>query len=199
MDFPANSKKAEEQTKRVEQITSAKVDRRKKSLTKQFSEVMIGGTPKDAFQAAIFNVLVPAAKDAIIDAVQSGFETLIRGEVRVKHRTPTASAGTPQYAYNRIAQSSVKPPTALSRAARARHDFDELVLQSRAEADEVIEQLATIVEQYDSASVADLYTLTGFKSDHTDNKWGWTNLASARVSRDTGGGYLLHLPKPIPI
>jgi hypothetical protein len=86
----------------------------------------------------------------------------------------------------------------MSRRARARHDFDEIVLETRGEADEVIDQLYEIVSRYDSATVADLYELVGLASTHTDNKWGWTDLRGAGVTR-VRSGYLLDIPEPRPL
>jgi hypothetical protein len=86
----------------------------------------------------------------------------------------------------------------MSRQARARHDFDEIVLESRTEAEEVIDRLFDLVSRYESATVADLYELVGLASSHTDHKWGWTDLRGAGVSR-VRGGYLLDLPDPHPL
>jgi hypothetical protein len=86
----------------------------------------------------------------------------------------------------------------MSRMARSRHDFDEIVLQSRTEAEEVIDRLFDLVSRYDTATVADLYELVGIQGSHTDHKWGWTDLRGADVSR-TRDGYLLDLPDPIPL
>lgn len=86
----------------------------------------------------------------------------------------------------------------MSRQARARHNFDEIVLDQRSEAEDVIDRLFDLVSRYESASVADLYELVGLSSVHTDNRWGWTDLTGAGVSR-IRGGYLLDLPEPEPL
>jgi hypothetical protein len=86
----------------------------------------------------------------------------------------------------------------LSREARAKHNFDEIVLNSRVEAEEVIDRLYDVVSRYESASVADLYELVGLSSTHTDHKWGWTDIRGAGVQR-VRDGYLLDLPSPEPL
>ena len=90
------------------------------------------------------------------------------------------------------------PAQSMSHRGRVRFDFDEIILTSRAEAEEVIDRLFDMVSQWSRASVSDLYALVGFKSEHTDEKWGWTNLRGAGVSR-VRGGYLLDLPEPEPL
>lgn len=100
--------------------------------------------------------------------------------------------------YHRMSQPAQAPQPVMSRRARARHDFDEIVLTSRAEAEDVIDRLFDLVGKYDTASVADLYELVGFDSAHTDYKWGWTDLRGAGVAK-VREGYLLDLPDPTPI
>lgn len=202
--FPPNSRKAETRApeKRVERVTSADAVRRKRPLGKQFSRTFIGGDARTAFEYMVVNVLVPAAKEAIVEAASSGFEKLIYGDTRPKrNRMGGPSSGPLGYvSYNR--QPNREPvgppqPRMLSQRARTRHDFDDIVISSRQEAEEVIDRLFDLISKYNSATVADLYELTGLQSSHTDHKWGWTDLRGATVGRVRGGGYLLELPEPV--
>ncbi len=77
------------------------------------------------------------------------------------------------------------PQRMLSRASRARHDFSDLIIPSRQEAEEVIDQLFEVMSRHGSVSVADLYELTDIQSSHTDMKWGWTNLRGAKAGSPT--------------
>ncbi len=125
------------------------------------------------------------------------------GESRRKAaKTGTGPLG--YVSYNRYQADGYRDPRTnppaphLSRRGRAQHDFDEIVLQSRAEAEEVIDRMFDILSRFDSVTVADLYELTGIKSNHVDNKWGWTDLQGSSVSR-IRNGYLLDLPAPDPL
>lgn len=108
-------------------------------------------------------------------------------------------------AYDRMMPRGPEPrttgqfPQQLPRPTRMRHAFDEIVIGSRQEAEEVLDQLYDLISKYDEASVADLYELTGIPSAHTDQKWGWKELRGSGVGRVRGGGYLLELPEPIPL
>ena len=74
--------------------------------------------------------------------------------------------------------------------------YEEIILESRAECEDVLDRMRDLVESYDVVTVADLYSLVGISSEHTDGKWGWAhNIADARVAR-VPGGYLLDLPRP---
>lgn len=208
MEFPPNSKKAQdsarEEPKRVERVTSADAVRRKRSLGKQFKATFVGGDAKTAMQYVIFNVLLPAAKDAMVEAASSGIEKLIYGEARSKRgsRGGPPSGAQGYVTYNRMSDPrDDRPPVprSVQRAAKARHDFDEIVLSSRSEAEEVIDRLFDLISRYGEATVADLYELTGLEASHTDNKWGWTDMRGANVARIRSGDYLLDLPDPDPL
>lgn len=202
-DFPSNnetSKRAPRDSKKVERVTTGDVTRRKKSLRKQFSETFVAGDAKSAVRFVMMDVLLPAARDMVVESFHQGIEKLIFGDGRRRGARSPVSGPTGYVSYNRISSSSVSPSAtrSISRQSRARHNFDEIVLDERVEAEEVIDRLFDLVSRYDTATVADLYELVGLASTHTDHKWGWDDLAGAGVSR-IRGGYLLDLPEPEPL
>jgi hypothetical protein len=203
-DFPSNSetsKKGVPNGKNISPVVSGGAVRRKKSLRKQFKETFVAGDARTAIHYVLFDVLLPAAKDMVVEAGSQGIEKLIFGESRRRGSTRPQAGPTGYVSYNRYAMDQSRqtgPQRAMSRQARARHNFDEIVLDQRSEAEDVIDRLFDLVSRYESASVADLYELVGLSSVHTDNRWGWTDLTGAGVSR-IRGGYLLDLPEPEPL
>lgn len=200
-EFPPNNERSRRdvnEDKNIQQVVASGATRRKKSLRRQFKETFIAGDARTAVRYAMFEVLLPAARDMIVEGMHQGMEKLIFGDSRRRGSTTPYSGPTGHVSYNRYSGSRLAgPQRAISRTARARHDFDEIVLDQRAEAEEVIDRLFDLVRQYDSATVADLYELVGLSATHTDHKWGWTDLMGAGVSR-IRGGYLLDLPEPEP-
>jgi hypothetical protein len=204
-DYPPNSeaskRRAQEEDKNIKRVTTDDPVRRRKPLRKQFSETFVAGDAKTASRYVIFDVLIPAAKDTIVEVLSQGIEKLIYGDSRRRTgSTPPQAGPTGIVSYNRYSMQNRQtgPQRTISRQARSRHDFDEIVLTSRTEAEEVIDRLFEVVSRYGSATVADLYELVGIIGTHTDNKWGWTDLRGAGVSR-VRGGYLLDLPEPQPL
>lgn len=205
-EFPPNSeasKRVQAEKENLEQITKGQVIRKKKPLRKKFSEVFIAGSARTAVGYAIWDVLLPAAKDTVVEVITQGVERLFFGESRRRGSIPPQSGPAGYVNYQRMsgpygARRMTSPQRVLSRQARARHDFDEIVLESRTDAEEVIDRLFELVSRYESATVADLYELVGLASGHTDHRWGWTDLRGAGVSR-TRDGYLLDLPEPVPL
>ena len=204
-EFPPNSevsKKGVQNGKNISSVVSGGATRRRKSLRKQFRETFVAGDARTAIQYVVFDVLLPAAKDTVVEAASQGIEKLIFGDARRRRGLSSPQSGPTGYVqYNRMSPGPSRfsgPERAMSRQARARHNFDEIVLDDRSEAEQVIDQLFDIVSRYDFASVADLYELVGLTSAHTDHKWGWEDLTGAGVSR-VRGGYLLDLPEPYPV
>lgn len=213
-EFPSNSKnpkgpnKETPQEKKIEKVVTGEVQTRKKPLGKRFMETFAGADSKSVLEYVVMDVMVPAAKDMIADAVSQGVERKLFGEVRSASRRaggfrPGGVAGFT--AYNRMTPgaSARREPMdprgpSISRRARATHNFDEIILATRAEANEVLDGLYNVVSQYEVASVADLYEMVDLPSNFTDNKWGWTDLRGAEVTR-VRSGYLLDLPRPEPI
>ena len=193
------SKQEGEDKKDIEPITSDAI-RRKKPLRRKFSEVFIAGSARTAIGYALWEVLLPAAKDTVVEVITQGVEKLFFGESRRRGSLPPQSGPTGYVSYNRYSMQNrmSSPQRVISRQARARHDFDEIVLESRTEAEEVIDRLYEVISRYESATVADLYQLVGLSSSHTDYKWGWTDIRGAGVSRSRDG-YVLDLPDPIPL
>lgn len=210
-EFPSNSRRPpddkpkQQQTKKIERVTAGDVVRRKKPLGKRLTENFVGGDAKNVWGYVMFDVLIPAAKDTFADAVSQGVERMIFGEARSSSRRTGGRPGNGSYiSYNRYSGSNSGPRReepqrpALSRRGRATHDFDEIILQTRVEADEVIDRLFDLVSKYESATVADLYDLVGIQGNYTDDKWGWSDIRGAGVTR-VRNGYLLDLPRPEPL
>lgn len=207
-EFPPNSEASKRQVsegKDLTQVTSGKVIQKKKSLRKQFKETFVAGDARSAAQYMVLDVLLPAARDMVVDAVDSGFRRLVFGDTYRRRGTTTPQSGPTGYVqYNRYSgimggrAPQTGPQRAMSREARSRHDFDEIVLESRIEAEEVIDRLFEVISRYESATVADLYELVGLPAAHTDYKWGWTDIRGSGVSR-IRDGYILDLPDPDPI
>jgi hypothetical protein len=86
----------------------------------------------------------------------------------------------------------------VSPRARRNHDFAEIIIPDRGEAEEVIDRLVDLIDRFGVATVSDLYELVGITANYSDEKWGWFNLASARAIR-TRDGYMLDLPRTEPI
>lgn len=213
-EFPSNrnvdkhkSEVVKSEDKKVKQVTQNEAIRRKKPLGKRVAETFVGGDAKSVWGYVAFDVLVPAAKDMFADAVSQGVERMIFGEGRSTSRRTGRRPNEPYVSYNRYSsskssrrqpQQDARSRQELSQRARTSHDFDEIILSTRVEADEVLDRLFDLVSKYETATVGDLYDLVGIETTYMDEKWGWVDLRGAGITR-VRNGYLLDLPKPEPL
>ena len=196
MDYPGNKKTEELPEKKVTQITKGVVKKQKKSLGKKFLETFLGDDIESVSAYLIHDVIVPAAKNMMSDTVSNGVEMLLFGQVRGSR---TARSKNKSYvSYGNMYQDRPQAQSKKTQAPRnrARHNFDDIILEGRGEAEEVLSCLVDLCEDYGEATVADLYDLVGMTSNFTDNKYGWDNLSQATIQR-VRDGYLIGLPKTI--
>lgn len=207
MDFPGNSNKVTDKStlqsqpeeKKVEKVIQGGVKKRDKSLGRRFKQVIFGGDFKGAIMYVAGDVLLPAFKNMVVDATTRGMERFIYGDSSPRRRG--IEPGRPRISYNAPVDRGYRRPTMLPDQPplmQRRREASEIVLTSREDADIVAERMLDIVDKYESASIADLYELIGIPSNHTDNKWGWTNLTSLEV-RQIRDGYLIDLPPVEPL
>lgn len=221
-DFPPNSFKSkdeeppdgpntEQPEKEIRQVAVGK--QRKTPLGKKFRGMFFGGDARTAAGYVGSEVMVPLVRDLIYEAGSSLIGRIVFGDSFRQRRPyggPPVAGPPPGYTqmtnysqYSRMRGAPPVPvyeqPRMMSQQARAHHNFDEIILQTAAEADEVLRQLYELLSVYEVVSVADLYRSVAIQSTHVDHKWGWTDLRGSGVSRLRGGGYLLDLPEPRPI
>jgi hypothetical protein len=202
VDYPSNSKlsktKPEKPEKKpIEKIVSGPVELRKRGMASKILQTFLVEDSESIIQYIVMDVLVPAAKNTISDVVNQAIHQAFWGR-----KGNPISGGRPGYtSYNRVnVQGRVinENPRVLSRQERSNHDLSGFILNSRAEAEDVIEKMRNVIEQYSMVSVDDLYDMLGLTGDFPDAKWGWTDLRNATV-RPVQGGYLLDLPGTVPL
>ena len=198
MDYPSNSMNAKQppeptaSTKKVERVTRTEVVKRKKPLGKRFAETFLGGDARGVGSYVMLDVLLPAFKDMVADAMTMGVEKMLWGEARSRSRTATRVGGLVGGGvnYNKIGSGGWRPDPRSPRSAR---DSDEYIIETRVEAEHVLDSMVKLMEKYDQVTVSDLKDLVGETAAYTDNKWGWTDLRGADIRR-IREGYLLKLP-----
>lgn len=201
INYKPNSHKAREEQKqvpekKVEKVVRGTVKSKKKSEIKKFTDVFISEDASNVKNYLFMDVLIPALKKAVSDMVTTGVDMLLYGEDgRTKRRTPASSVSYGNY-YGRKRDDDRNYSSSKSNNV---NDYDDFVLETRGEAEEVLEQMGALIETYGQVSIADLYDLVGKTcTNYTYNRYGWVNIRNADVVR-IRDGYLLKLPKALPI
>ena len=179
--------------KKVEKVVKGKVTTKPNELRK-FADIFITEDIQNVKSYIFMDVLVPAIKKAISDIVTDGISMILYGGTS---RGKKGSSNASYVSYNSISdrRDERREPS----TQRVGPRYDDITLESRAEAEEVLARMDELISLYGHASVADLYDLIGVTSNYTDNNYGWTNLAKAGTERTYGGGYRLKLPRAIQI
>ena len=120
---------------------------------------------------------------------------LLRGDTSARK----GSNGASKIQYNRMydRRDDDRRPT-MNYRSRGVYDYDDIILETRGEAEAVIDRLCEAIEVYGQASVGDLNDLVGRTGNYTDNDYGWVNLRNAEAIR-TRDGYVLKLPRAYPL
>ena len=192
---PVNSFEEKEkiEPKKVEAVVSNPVKSKKKSFWSKISDEFISEDGKGVGDYILIDVLVPAIKKTISDIVTNGIDMILYGG-----RSPRSSSNIPAYRvsyrnyYDQRNNDYARPRVG------QQYNYNEIVFQTRGDADAVLTNLRDIIAQYGLAKVADYYDLAGTDCSYTDNNYGWTDLRYADVIR-LNNGYSIRLPKPMPI
>ena len=180
--------------KHVEKVVSGAVTTRKKPLSKKFAETFFSSDMNDVKSYIFYDVVVPGIKDAISDAVN----IVLYGDTR--RGSGRGNNGQTYISYSGFSSSKQKQKQipAKQKRERTNTDIQDIIFESRGEAEEVLGNLVDFIVDYGVASVADLYDLVGITGPFTDNKYGWTDLSMATVVR-VRDGYLINLPRAVAI
>lgn len=164
------------------------------------------GTVKDYI---FWDVLVPAGKSLIVDMIKKTADAIFfgdrprgsniyreRGVSYVKYDSPSYDRSYSRD-YRNYSREPERRPVYQRRSA---HDFDDIVLESREDAENVLDALVESTMRYGLTTVSDFYDLVGIEANYTDLKWGWYELSSAKVLRTRdGNGYIIALPRCVMI
>lgn len=200
-DLPDNShakrseKKNEVATtdKRAEKIVRGTV-KTKKNNARKLTDIFISEDISNVKNYVLFDVIVPSIKKALYDSVVNSFDMILFGG-RGSGRRSTAD----KVSYRDYNSMSRRDDDRSSRTrTNSGYSYDDIVLDTRGEAEAVLSRMDEIMEEYDIVRVADLYDLVGVTGDYTDNKYGWTNIRNAEVVR-VRDGYKIKMPRALPL
>lgn len=200
-DFKPNSHRSKEEAKEV-QMERKKLDKvisgtakAKKNEIRKFTDVFISEDISNVKTYILMDVLVPAIKKAVSDIVTNGIDMILYGG----NGRSTKKSEASKISYTRYYDQRDEGHRRVDSSTSTRYSFDDIVVPTRGEAEEVISRMDELIESYGVVSVADFYDLVGINdTNYTNNKYGWTNITSAQPIR-VSDGYKIKLPKALPI
>ena len=191
-DFPGNSNKSKEESAKakVEKVIDGPVKRSKPSFFKKAARVIFSDVSEEDLRTEIiFDYLVPTIKDTVVDIIKMTTEAIFYGST-----TPRKKSGgnkPVKVSYSDYYDRDKKPV----QSKASSYNFDEITMNTRSDAEQVLDNLIDITREYGQASVGDFCDLVGVDNSFTDYKYGWTDLTRTTISR-TRDGYIINFPTP---
>lgn len=189
--------------KELNKVVEGKIIQKKKPIHKRFAERFFGQDIPDLKEYMADEILIPGVKNllgSIVDGIGNGFMDFLNMAIfgTVQRRGGISSRPYTSYGsyYNGNSRRDARRPTV--NTVRPKKMFDDLIFETRADADRVLRSLFDVLEAYGRVSVADLNQLLGVTGQWSDNNWGWDNLAGADIRREREG-YFLYLPDVISL
>lgn len=200
LNYKPNSNKYKEEQKALQEkhvvkpVVSGKA-RTKKNEVRKFTGSFFA-EDWESIKAFIKNdILIPALKRTFYDVVEGSLsKSLFGGQGGGSRHRGNAD----KVSYRDYTASSRKSDNYRS-GTRSVLDYDDIIFDSRGDAEAVLTTMIDIIDQYEEVSVAALYELANVKNaPHTANKYGWDNLSRAYVDRNRDG-YVIKLPRAMPL
>lgn len=208
MDYNPNSnrfltkdKPTEEENlgkKKVDKVVSGSVKTKKKSSLSKFADTFIEEDKDTVVGYLLSEVLIPSFKKMVSDTIKTGIDKMLYGDAEVSRSNSPASKISYNKYYNDKSSYSRSSSTAPVANRRDTYEYNNIVLETRGDAEAVLMGMDDIIAKYEIVSVADLYDLVGIAGSYTDYKYGWTDIRSARIER-VRDGYVIRMPKALPL
>lgn len=195
-NYPSNSHKAREEVaeKKVEKVVSGKTSTKKKSGMRKLSDTFLSEDVSNVKSYIFSEVLLPAAKKLVSDIVTNGINMLLYGEIKNKKGNSSKVSYSRYYDDRRDRSRDYRSPV-----VRNNFDYDEIIFETRGDAEAVLDAMYDILNQYKVVSVAELYDLASITThNYTCNNYGWIDLRGSSVVR-VRDGYILKLPRALAI
>lgn len=188
--------------KNIKAVVNGKVSSSKeRSLFKRIRETFAIGNIREARDYIITDVVIPGFLDLLYDGATRGLGKLIYGDKAGVKRKSKGLGGTDySTGIRRLSDGEAWKSHTVEDRRRdsiitAIYDYNEVELDSRADAERLLDNIVEYLDSHEIISVADIYSMAGHDSgNYTDNYWGWDTVAGSHINRK-GEKWVLVLPR----
>lgn len=201
-DYKSNSYKSKETysgdklEKKIKRAVLGSVKVKKKNEIQKFADIFISEDIASVKSYILIDVLVPAVKKAVSDIVTNGIDMILYGETGKNEKKSTGSKKSYRNYHER---GNEHKSNHFKSAKLDKYDYDDLIFETRGDAEAVLDAMNDIISQYGVVSIGDLYDLSNITTDnYAVNNYGWTDIRGCKSIR-VRDGYVLKLPSVLPI
>ena len=198
-DMPSNSyakrnETDEDQKKITPVVSGAKI--RKQGFLKRLGNAVVEDTVENAKQKAFGEIIVPGFKTLIFDTFTEMLSIMLFSEGSNGGYRPRSGSSNRRGERTSYRDYYDKKDRRGSRrdSRDIPMDPDDIIVDTRAEAHMVLDEMDHIIQKYGQASIADFYDLCQVTSEWTDNRYGWTSLRNASI-KPVRDGFMLVMPR----
>ncbi len=196
IDMPTSSlnQTGQEPKKKLEKVTTGKVTVRQQTDIQKVASAFLAEDLATVKERIINDYAIPMLKNGIWSIFSSALSLMIFGEDRSRSQSSNYVRGSSN-SYDRYYSNPNRNQPANQRVIP---NWQNLISDSRADMESVLDQMWEAIREYGQVSIGDLYDLAGMTCNFTDNKYGWKDLTSAYI-KNVPGGYSIVFPKPVPL
>lgn len=196
-NLPSNSHKSknieQKEEKKFESVVSNKTTKKKKSELTKFANSFVSEDIHTVKNYIFSDVIIPALKNLISEIVKDGIDALLFGSTAPRKKSSGTTTSYRSYYEPRASKVTYSPDKSNL------YDYDDIIFESRGDAEKVLMTMNEALERYGVVTVADYYDISGQKfGNYTDNNYGWKTISNARVER-VKDGHVIRFPKVSPI
>lgn len=195
--FKDESKKVPAERRKVEKVIKGNVRTKKKSNASKLVETFISEDVSSVKSYIFQDVIIPVIKKTVCDIFADIPNMIFYGSPARNRRS--SSSHVDHVSYNKYSDKRDDRRYNDDSRRKSIFDLDLIEFDERGEAEKVLMVMDEIMKEYDLVRVADFYDLVGMSCDHTANDYGWTNIRNAEVVPVRGGGWIIKMPRAIPI
>lgn len=180
---------------KAKQVASGKV--RKQGIIRKLVRYLVADTVDTARDKVMGEVIIPGVQSLIYDAVVGTMDTVLYGTTERPvggYRRASNGRKGGRISYDRYYDERNGRKARSGSYRNMPKDPDEIIMDTREDARDVLEELDYIIQEYGQASIADYYDIVGVTSEFTDNKFGWTSLRGASI-KPVRDGHMIIMPR----
>lgn len=201
VDYKSNSHRSKEaeakEEVKLDKVVTGSVKIKKKNEIRKFADIFLSEDISNVKSYILMDVLIPSIKKAIDDIVSNGIHMLLyNGDRRGDRRSSVASKISYDGYYRDPRDRREDRPN----RARSGFDYEDIIFETRGDAEVVLSAMEDTIERFGSISVGGFYDLAEVSTtNYAINNYGWKDLRSATIVPVRGGGYMIKLPRALPL
>lgn len=194
--FKAKEEKKDKKERTEKQAVVSKTPKtRKKSEIQKAAGLFISEDASTVKEHLIQDVVIPTAKDLIVNVITDAVNIIFWGSTRRK----SGSGSRIGYASRFDEVRDPRDRDRDRRRDRTAIEYDDIIFDNRGDAEAVLANMDACLEQYGTVTVLDLFDFAGVTThNYMADRYGWKNLSNAEVRR-IRDGFIIDLPRAFPI